>query len=120
MPETEWDRYERDSRISIHGQMIGSPFEANIWQLDEAHQRRCLADIAAAGCNSGAPMPQQFVDWIYWKLWRGIAGDYMLSYNRKMFGDNLNLLGTYWLEKLPNVSYTDTLRICKEHRPYAQ
>ncbi|MCQ2262526.1 MAG: NAD(P)-binding protein [Bacteroidales bacterium] len=120
MPETEWDRYERDSRISIHGQMIGSPFEANIWQLDKTHQDRYLADIAAAGCNSGAPMPKAFVDWIYWKLGKGIAEDYMLPYNRKMFGDDLNQLGTYWLEKLPNVSYEDTLRSCEEHRPYAQ
>lgn len=120
MPEAEWDRYERDSRISIHGQMIGSPFEANIWQLDKAHQDRYLADIAAAGCNSGALMPKAFVEWIYWKLGKGIAEDYMLPYNRKMFGDDLNQLGTYWLEKLPNVSYEDTLRSCKEHRPYAQ
>jgi protoporphyrinogen oxidase len=119
MPECEWDKYERDSRISIHGQMIGSPFEANIWQLDEAHQERYLKDIAAAGCNRGEPCPVQFVDWIYWKLGKGIAEDYMLPYNRKMFGDDLNQLGTYWLEKLPNVSYEDTLRSCIEHRPYA-
>ena len=94
MPEREWNRFERDSRISIHGQMIGSPFEANIWQLDEAHQNRYLADIAAAGCNTGAPMPEKFTDWIYWKLGRGIAEDYMLPYNRKMFGDDLDALGT--------------------------
>ena len=119
MPEAEWDRYERDSRISIHGQMIGSPFEANIWQLDEAHQERYLRDIAEAGCNRGEPCPVQFVDWIYWKLGKGIAEDYMLPYNRKMFGDDLNQLGTYWLEKLPSVSYEDTLRSCREHRPYA-
>ena len=119
MSEEEWDRYERDSRISIHGQMIGSPFEANIWQLDEAHQERYLRDIAEAGCNRGEPCPVQFVDWIYWKLGKGIAEDYMLPYNRKMFGDDLNQLGTYWLEKLPSVSYEDTLRSCREHRPYA-
>lgn len=119
MPEGEWDRYERDSRISIHGQMIGSPFEANIWQLDETHQKKYLRDIAEAGCNRGEPCPVQFVDWIYWKLGKGIAEDYMLPYNRKMFGDDLNQLGTYWLEKLPSVSYEDTLRSCHEHRPYA-
>lgn len=119
MPESEWDRHERDSRISIHGQMIGSPFEANIWQLDEAHQTKYLHDIAEAGCNRGESCPVQFVDWIYWKLGKGIAEDYMLPYNRKMFGDNLNRLGTYWLEKLPNVSYEDTLRSCREHCPYA-
>ena len=119
MPEREWNRFERDSRISIHGQTIGSPFEANIWQLDEAHRKRYLADIAAAGCNAGVPMPVQFVDWIYWKLGRGIAEDYMLPYNRKMFGDDLNVLGTYWLDKLPSVSYEDTLRSCEERRPHA-
>lgn len=119
MPENEWDKYKRDSRISIHGQMIGSPFEANIWQLDKMHQEKYLCDIAEAGCNRGEACPVQFVDWIYWKLGKGIAEDYMLPYNRKMFGDNLNQLGTYWLEKLPNVSYEDTLRSCREHRPYA-
>jgi len=120
MPENEWNQFKRDSQISIHGQMIGSPFEANIWQLDEMYQRQYLADIAAAGCNAGLPMPTQFVDWIYWKLGKGIAEDYMLPYNRKMFGDDLNQLGTYWLEKLPNVSYEDTLRSCRECRSHAQ
>lgn len=119
MPEREWNRFERDSRIRIHGQTIGSPFEANIWQLDEAHRKRYLADIAAAGCNTGAPMPEKFTDWIYWKLGKGIAEDYMLPYNRKMFGDDLDALGTYWLDKLPSVSYEDTLRSCEERRPHA-
>ena len=119
MPADEWNLFERDSRIWIHGKEIGSPIEANIWQLPEAVQERYLRDIAEAGCNTGAPMPERFVDWITWKLGRGIAEDYMLPYNRKMFGDDLNLLGTYWLEKLPNVSYEDTRRSCAERRPYA-
>ena len=120
MPESEWDLYRRDSRIFIHGRHIGSPIEANIWQLDEATQRRYLEAIAAAGCNAGTPKPERFVEWISWKLGRAIAEDYMLPYNRKMFGDNLDSLGTYWLEKLPNVSYEETLRSCREHRPYGQ
>ena len=31
LPESEWDLYERDSRIDLYGDMIGSPIEANIW-----------------------------------------------------------------------------------------
>ena len=120
MPRDDWNLFRRDSRIAIFGRMIGSPFEANIWQLDEQDQRRYLADIAAAGCNTGEKCPTRFVDWIYWKLGKGIADDYMLPYNRKMFGDDLNRLGTYWLEKLPSVSYEDTLRSCREHRACAQ
>lgn len=118
MPVDEWNLFHRDSRIRIHGTDIGSPIEANIWQLPEAIQRRYLRDIAEAGCNTGAPKPTRFVEWIAWKLGRGIAEDYMLPYNRKMFGEDLNALGTYWLEKLPNVSYEETRRSCAEHRPY--
>lgn len=120
MPEEEWDRYERDSRISFDGGYIGHPFEANIWQMKSKKQKEYLESIAAAGCNKGDEMPEEFVDWIYWKLGKRIAEDYMLPYNEKMFGSDLNELGTYWLEKLPNVSYEETKRSCEEKRAYGK
>ncbi len=118
LPEDEWDRYERDSRIDLFGDIIGSPIEANIWQLPEDKQGRYLDTIEKAGCNRGTPKPERFTEWIDWKLGSAIAEDYMLPYNRKMFGEDLDSLGTYWLEKLPNVSYEETKRSCIEHRPY--
>lgn len=120
MPEEEWELFERDSRIDVEGQMIGHPFEANIWQLDMEMQVSILASIAKAGCNSGEPMPEKFKDWIVWKLGEEIARLYMLPYNQKMFADELDELGTYWLEKLPNVSFEDTLRSCLSHKAYGQ
>lgn len=33
LPKSEWNHFKRDSRIEIHGSLIGHPFEANIWQL---------------------------------------------------------------------------------------
>ncbi len=120
MPEEEWSRFERDSRIDLYGQIIGSPIEANIWMLDIDSQVDYLKTIAQAGCVSGEPVPERFTDWIYWKLGRRIADDYMIPYNRKMFGADLDILGTYWLEKLPDVSFEDTLRSCLEHRAYAK
>ena len=65
-------------------------------------------------------MPEKFVDWIYWKLGEKIAEDYMIPYNQKMFGKELNLLGTYWLEKLPNVSFEETLLSCLTKKPYGK
>lgn len=118
LPEDEWDRYERDSRIDLYGDIIGSPIEANIWQLPEDRQKRYLDAIEAAGCNTGKEKPERFTDWIEWKLGSAIAEDYMLPYNRKMFGEDLDRLGTYWLEKLPNVSYEETKLSCRDHRPY--
>ena len=128
MPKSEWNRFERDSRIRLSllpkadaskkkEYELHHPFEANIWELPAAIQKRFLESIAQAGCNTGIPAPEKFVDWITWKLGDEIAREYMLPYNRKMYGDNLNELGTYWLEKLPNVSYEQTLESCKKKQP---
>ena len=118
MPIDEWDRYVRDSRIVVNGNTIGSPIEANIWQMKLSDQVEYLKAIAIAGCNLSEEMPEKFVDWIYWKLGKRIAEDYMIPYNQKMFGEDLNSLGTYWLNKLPNVSFDETLISCLEKKAY--
>ena len=116
MPEALWNSFTRDSQIYFDGALMGSPFEAHLWQLSTDRQVEYLKTIAVAGCNTGASMPETFTAWIRWKLGDAIARDYMLPYNRKMFGNDLDSLGTYWLSKLPSVSFEDTLRSCLEHR----
>lgn len=118
MPENEWNKFSRDSRILVNGSVISHPIEANIWQMSINDQVEYLKSIAIAGCNIGETMPDDFVDWIYWKLGKKIADDYMIPYNRKIFGNELNQLGTYWLEKLPSVSFEETLLSCLEKRAY--
>ncbi len=120
MPVEEWDRYIRDSRIEVNGNVINHPIEANIWQMKIDDQVEYLKSIAVAGCNVGAPIPEDFVEWIYWKLGSKVAEDYMIPYNQKMFSRELNQLGTYWLEKLPNVSFEETLRSCLEKKAYGK
>ena len=120
MPKEEWNLFERNSCITVGEQIVGHPFEANIWQLDIDSQVSILESIAKAGCNSDKPMPKKFKEWITWKLGDKIAEMYMLPYNQKMFSDELDELGTYWLEKLPNVSFEDTLRSCLTQKAYGQ
>ena len=88
MPEDEWDKYVRDSRIVVNGNVINHPIEANIWQMKIEDQVEYLKSIASAGCNTGKKMPEDFVDWIYWKLGSKVAEDYMIPYNQKMFRKN--------------------------------
>ncbi|MFL0194642.1 protoporphyrinogen/coproporphyrinogen oxidase [Clostridium sp. WILCCON 0269] len=118
MPEEEWNKYDRDSRIEVNGNVINHPIEANIWQMEIEDQIEYLKSIAVAGCNLGTPIPKGFIDWIYWKLGSKVADDYMIPYNQKMFGKELNGLGTYWLEKLPNVSFEETLLSCLTKKAY--
>lgn len=118
MPEEEWNKFTRDSRIDVNGNIVEHPIEANIWQMKLDDQIEYLKSIAVAGCNVGTEMPENFVEWIYWKLGERIAKDYMIPYNQKMFSKELNQLGTYWLEKLPNVSFEETLRSCLTRKAY--
>lgn len=120
MPENEWNLFDRDSQIAIQNYYIGHPIEANIWQMNIEEQIQYLKSIAIAGCNIGKEMPARFTEWIKWKLGSKIAEDYMIPYNQKMFGKELDELGTYWLEKLPNVSFEETLRSCLMKRAYGE
>lgn len=120
MPKEEWNVFQRNSQIRIGEECINHPFEANIWQMSQEKQVQYLKSIAIAGCNIGTPMPEKFVDWIRWKLGDLIAENYMIPYNSKMFGDDLNQLGTYWLEKLPSVSFEETLLSCLNRRMYGK
>jgi protoporphyrinogen oxidase len=120
MPKNEWNLFNRDSQIAIHNQAIHHPIEANLWQLADDLQVEYLKSIAFAGCNLGEAMPSKFTEWIRWKLGSMISENYMLPYNKKMFGNDLEDLGTYWLEKLPNVSFDETLRSCLNKKPYGK
>lgn len=120
MPKEEWNLYIRDSRIQVKGNEVNHPIEANIWQMKLENQVEYLKSIAVAGCNTGKEMPKKFTDWIYWKLGNKIAEDYMIPYNQKMFNKELDQLGTYWLEKLPNVSFEETLLSCLTKKAYGK
>lgn len=118
MGEDELSSFERITKINTGRERIGYPYEANIWQLPVDDEVEHLKAIAAAGCNTGAPEPSNFLDWISWKLGEKIAEEYMIPYNEKIFSVDLKTLGTYWMNKLPNVSFEDTLRSCLMKKPY--
>lgn len=119
MPVEEWNAFDRKSDIVLDNQKkIDYPYEANIWQFPIEEQVQHLLAIANAGCNRGVEKPVQFDKWIVWKLGEKIATEYMFPYNRKIWSIDLKRLGTYWLEKLPNVSLEETLYSCLEHKPY--
>ncbi len=117
LPEEEWNQFERKSTIRLGDFEIDYPYESNIWQFPEDKQKEYLLSISNAGCNTGQPVPEKFKDWIYWKLGDRVADDYMIPYNKKIWSIDLNRLGIYWLYKLPDVSYEDTLWSCQNRKP---
>jgi len=118
LPEDEWNSFDRISKIRIRGQDIDYPLEANLWQFPKEDQVDYLESIARAGCVRGEHKPAAFADWIAWKLGDRIANEYMLPYNNKIWSIPLNSLGTYWLHKLPDVSFREILRSCLDGAPH--
>jgi len=116
LPREEWNLYERISKIRLRGTEVDHPLEANLWQFPVEVQVDYLESIAQAGCVRGEPMPESFAAWIEWKLGGRIAKEYMLPYNRKIWSMDPDELGTYWLYKLPDVSFRETLQSCLEGR----
>lgn len=117
MPREEWALFDRVSKIRLRGMEVDHPLEANLWQFPVEDQADYLESIAQAGCVRGEPMPESFAAWIEWKLGERIAREYMLPYNRKIWSMDPDALGTYWLYKLPNVSFRETLLSCLEGKP---
>lgn len=117
MPESEWQRFKRIARIKLHDQEIDHPLEANIWQLPIEDQIDFLESIAKAGCVNGQPEPEYFDEWIRWKLGNSITDEYMVPYNEKIWSLPIQEIGTYWLYKLPSVSFRETLQSCLEKKP---
>lgn len=118
LPRGDWQEHRRISTIRIRGTEIGYPIESNLWQLDVDNRLDFLESVAQAGCVRGEPMPESFEKWISWKLGDRIAQEYMLPYNRKIWSIDLNALGTYWLNKLPDVSFRQTLKSCLDSSPH--
>lgn len=117
MPRDEWEIFDRVSKIRLRDAEVDHPLESNLWQFPLEAQIDYLESIAQAGCVRGEPMPESFAAWIRWKFGERIAQEYMLPYNRKIWSIDPDLLGTYWLYKLPNVSFRETLLSCLEGKP---
>lgn len=96
---------------------IDHPLEANLWQFPSEVQVDYLESIAQAGFVSGDVMPEYFSAWINCKLRNRIAQECMLLYNRKIWSMDPDMLSTYWLYKLPNVSFRETLLSCLKGKP---
>ena len=108
IPEKEFHRFERVSKVQVEGEIIDYPVEHNLWQLSEQLGKTYVDSCLHAGEIQGRPQPQHFEEWIRWKLGDRIADHYMLPYNRKIWGVEPDEMDIDWLSKLPRVD-TDSI-----------
>ncbi|MFZ5788745.1 MAG: protoporphyrinogen/coproporphyrinogen oxidase [Acidobacteriota bacterium] len=103
LPEQEFRLWDRVSKIEIEGETIDYPIEFNLWQLSPGKGRRYLESALRTGEVEGQAPPASFAEWIRWRLGTEIAENYMLPYNRKLWGVEPEEMDVDWLAKTPRV-----------------
>ena len=100
----------RISKINIHGIDIDYPLEANLWQLPKDLQIEYLISIIRNGEGLGKPEPQNYEEWIRWKLGDKVCDEYLIPYNNKLWGVPSDEMDVDWLHKIPRIEVAEILK----------
>ena len=112
LAKTEFNHFDRVSRIEIDGHEVDYPLESNICQLPPELCAEYLVSIAQNGEARGLPRPSNFEAWCRWKLGDRITEKYMLPYNRKIWGVSASEMDIDWLHKIPRLDVGQIARAC--------
>ncbi|MBP6508239.1 MAG: NAD(P)-binding protein [Opitutaceae bacterium] len=112
IPKSEFNYFNRVSKVEIGQHQVDYPLENNIWQLPAKECADYLISIAQNGEARGQPEPSHFDAWIRWKLGNRIAEDYMIPYNRKIWGVEASEMDIDWLHKIPRLDVREIAMAC--------
>lgn len=116
LPEKEFRYYKRVSKIALEGTTIDYPVESNIWQLPLEQQIRYLISVVRNGESQNKPEPENYEEWVRWKLGDAICDNYMIPYNEKLWGVKLSEMDCDWLYKIPQVNVEEVLKYSLERQ----
>lgn len=103
-PEGAWTEVERKTKIHSHGVELEYPFQANLHGLPLEIVQRCLVGLleareAAARGERWAVEPQNFEEYARARFGEGIAREFFVPYNRKLWGMHPNELAAKWVQR---------------------
>ncbi|MEW6745956.1 MAG: FAD-dependent oxidoreductase [Planctomycetota bacterium] len=104
---------ERQTRILVQNRFVAYPFENGLGDLPPEINFECTNGYIEAvfARRQGAPCPDNFRDWILYRMGEGIARHFMFPYNEKIWKVDLRELGVGWVEgRVPDAPLEDVLR----------
>lgn len=118
LPRENFNRFTRVSKICLAGgALVDYPLESNIWQLPINQQVEFLLACLQGGEEASRGEPANYEAWIRWKLGARVAEDYLLPYNRKIWGVEPEEMDVDWLHKIPRLDLREMLRACLLRQP---
>ena len=93
-----WLTHQRESWVWMRGRFVPYPFQNNLHRLDPAERWRCVSGLwEASRRGSAATAPEHFGEWIGATFGDGIAGIFLLPYNRKVWAYPAEELDYGWI-----------------------
>jgi protoporphyrinogen oxidase len=88
------------------------PFENGLHDLEPEERLRCLMGYIDAWVKrrDGEKVPDNFKDWVRYRMGDGIAEGFMFPYNEKIWKADLSTVGIDWVEgRVPDAPLQDVL-----------
>jgi protoporphyrinogen oxidase len=104
---------QRQTRILWHDRYVPYPFENGIGSLTPKARFDCLHGYlkAVEKRKEGVSCPQNFRDWIFWKMGDGLAKHFMLPYNEKIWECPLEEMDASWVAgRVPDAPVEDIIK----------
>lgn len=104
-----WFVHRRVTRIYLNGGFVKYPFEVGLADLPPETRVRVLKGIIAA--TRERVKPRNFLEWIYAVFGDGMAEEYLIPYNRKLWKIPLDEITLEWVGgRVPNPPLDDIIK----------
>jgi protoporphyrinogen oxidase len=106
-------RTVRNTKIRWHDRWVPYPFENGVGHLTKEAIVDCVAGYVEsyAARKAGAPCPENFRDWIDWRMGKGFARHFMVPYNEKIWKCDLSQMASSWVAgRVPEAPIEDILK----------
>ncbi len=92
LPKEQWNPLARNAKIFMDGKIIGFPFEFNLYEFGKEFMERCLNEMGQQ------VDPTNLETYILTKYGKTACDKYFTPYNRKIWENPLNTVGTNWIQ----------------------
>ncbi|MCC6722367.1 MAG: FAD-dependent oxidoreductase [Bacteroidia bacterium] len=106
-----WLSHQRESWVWIKNRFVPYPFQNNIRYLPKETMWKCLEGIIRNYKEEVNSKPTNFEEWIFATFGKGIAEEFMIPYNFKVWAYNASKLAYNWIGE--RVAVTDLERVSK-------
>jgi protoporphyrinogen oxidase len=107
--EEGWLHHQRESWVWMKNRFVPYPFQNNIRYLPKEAMWKCLEGIIKVYKAPSGKKPRNFKEWIFATFGEGIAQEFMLPYNFKVWAHYAEEMAYQWIGE--RVSVVDLQRV---------